>query len=169
MKLPNILVERYGALAAPRFTRSVRHEEKMNMNKIVCIVLVLTAMFLGGCGNVRNGKSAALSQVPVFHQQFNDGNLEAIVAGAHPDMLKDSSKSQVTNFIGVVRRKLGKVTDSQSVNWNIQTFNASTRVVLIQNTTFENGKGTETFTFQIEKEKACLLGYHIESQDLIMK
>ena len=92
-----------------------------------------------------------------------------MVDGAHPDMLKASPKPQVTNLYSVVRRKLGKVTDSQTVNWNVRTFNAVTTVVLVQNTTFEEGKGAETFTFRIKNEQASLLGYNINSQDLIMK
>jgi len=139
------------------------------MNKTVYIGLVLIAVFLSGCGNMTKGKAAAKSQIPVFHEQFNAGNLQAIVDAAHPEMLKASSASEITNFIGVVRRKLGKVTDSQEQTWKMNTFNGVTTVVLVQNTTFEQGKGTETFTFRIQKEKASLLGYNINSQDLIMK
>lgn len=33
----------------------------------------------------------------------------------------------------------------------------------------QNGKGTETFTFKIDNGKAYLLGYNIDSRELIMK
>ena len=139
------------------------------MNKILCMGVILIAAFLSGCGNMMKGKAAAESQVSVFHERFNAENLWAIVAAAHSDMLKASPATQVTNFIGVVRRKLGKVTDSQEQSWKMNTFNGATTVVLVQNTTFEQGKGRETFTFRVQQDKANLLGYDINSQDLIMQ
>jgi PBP1b-binding outer membrane lipoprotein LpoB len=139
------------------------------MRKEVYLVMILAALLAVGCGNMTKGKSAAQSQVTVFYQRFNDQDLEAIVAAAHPDLLKKSPKSEVINFLSVVRRKLGKVTNSENVNWNVRTFNLVTTVVIVQNTTFETGKGTETFTFRIRKETASLLGYNINSQYLIMK
>ena len=42
-------------------------------------------------------------------------------------------------------------------------------MVLIQKTTFERGSGTETFNFQMDAEKAKLVGYNISSKDLILK
>lgn len=133
------------------------------------IIAVLACLALTGCGNMTKGKAAAEAEVAAFHKQFNDHDFSAMVDGAHPDMLKASPKSELTNLYSVVRRKLGKVTDSQAVNWNVRTFNAVTTVILVQNTTFEEGKGTETFTFRIKNERASLLGYNINSQDLIMK
>jgi len=40
---------------------------------------------------------------------------------------------------------------------------------LTQNTTFEQGTGTETFTFEMEGDKAVSVGYNINSKDLILK
>jgi hypothetical protein len=82
--------------------------------------MILAVLFAVGCGNMTKGKSAAQSQIAVFHQRFNDQDLEAIVAAAHPDLLKESPKSEVINFLSVVRRKLGKVTNSENVNWNVR-------------------------------------------------
>jgi hypothetical protein len=41
--------------------------------------------------------------------------------------------------------------------------------VLTQTTTFEQGTGTEVFTFQMQGDKAVLVGYKINSKDLILK
>jgi hypothetical protein len=38
-----------------------------------------------------------------------------------------------------------------------------------QETTFENGKATETFTYRVEDGKPVLHGYHVNSTDLIIK
>ncbi|MFC1462725.1 hypothetical protein ACFLQU_03880 [Verrucomicrobiota bacterium] len=130
---------------------------------------ILACLVITGCGNITKGKAAAEAQVAAFHKNFNTQDFSAMVTNAHPDMLKVSSKTELTNLYSVVRRKLGKVTASETANWNVRTFNAVTTVILVQNTTFEEGKGTETFTFRMKKEKASLLGYNINSQDLILK
>ena len=71
--------------------------------------------------------------------------------------------------MGAVQRKLGKVTQTSTAGFNVRTFNFTTTVVLTQSTTFEQGTGTEAFTFQMEGEKAVLVGYNINSKDLILK
>jgi hypothetical protein len=71
--------------------------------------------------------------------------------------------------MSAVQRKLGKVTQTSNAGFNVRTFNLTTTVVLNQNTTFEQGTGTEVFTFQMNGEKAVLVGYNINSKDLILK
>ncbi len=115
------------------------------------------------------GKSLAKAQTAAFHEQYNNQDFAAMIDGAHPDMLKASSEDELTDLYSMIRKKLGKVLDTKTVSWNVRTFNTTTTVVLIQDTTFEEGKGKETFTFRIQDEKALLLGYNINSNDLIMK
>ncbi len=133
------------------------------------LLAILACLAVTGCGDMTKGKEAAESQVVTFHRQFNDEDLAAIVSAAHPDMFKGSSESEVTDFLGVVRSKLGKVTDAKTVGTVVRTVNGVMSAVLTLKVTFENGEGTETFTFLIENEKALLLGYNINSPDLIMK
>ena len=133
------------------------------------ILAILACLAITGCGDMTKSKAAAQAQVSAFHELFNDQDFTTMVDSAHPDMLKANPKPQLTKFYSVVRRKLGKVTASETAGWNVRTFNTVTTVVLVQNTTFEEGKGRETFTFRIKNEKASLLGYNINSQDLIMK
>ena len=138
------------------------------MRKGIFFLVLLLAFSAGGCRDVAKGKGAAQSQVAVFHQQFNDQNLEAIVAAAHRDFLKKSSKAEVIELLSTVRGKLGRVTNSDTSSWNVNSGRV-TNVTLVQKTTFEVGSGTETFIFRISKGKASLLGYNIRSNDLITK
>ena len=39
----------------------------------------------------------------------------------------------------LVSRKLGEVKSTKNENWNIRTFNLTTKIILIQNTEFEKG------------------------------
>lgn len=130
------------------------------MNKVCHIMLIIVmALIASGCGEIKKIKNMAESQVPIFHQQFNDQNLEAIISAAHPDMFKRSSRAEYITYLASIRRKLGKVIESDNAKWKVWTKNGMTTVVLVQKTTYENGKGKETFTFRIENEKALLLKY----------
>jgi hypothetical protein len=130
----------------------------------------MTCLVATGCGNMTKGKAAAETQVSIFHEQFNNRDFDTLVNNAHPDMLKESTGAKVAEFCSTVRTKLGKVKDSKTQGWNVRgSVSTGTTVVLVTDTTFEEGKGTETFTFRIESEKARLVGYNINSQDLILK
>lgn len=133
------------------------------------LLAVLACFAVTGCGDKPKHQAAAESQAAIFHQQFNDEDLAAIVTTAHPEMVEESSESEITQFLGDKRAKLGKVTGSKTVNYGIRTMNAVTKVVLVRETTFENGKGTEKFTFRIQNDKALLRGYRITEVDLSSK
>ncbi len=130
--------------------------------------LIVICIALPACSNVVNGKDLADKQVPIFHQLFNEQKYQEIISGADPDMLKASPEAKIIELLQAVNRKLGSVKQSNTINWNVNSFNLETRVVLVQNTTFEKGSGTETFTYRISDGKARLLGYFINSTDLIV-
>ena len=80
-----------------------------------------------------------------------------------------TSEKEWSDLMGAVQRKLGKVTSTSNAGFNVRTFNLTTTVVLQQKTTFEQGSGNETFTFEMNGDKAVLVGYNIASKDLIIK
>jgi len=80
-----------------------------------------------------------------------------------------TTEKKFLEFIGAVQRKLGKVTQTTNTGFNVRSFNFITTVVLTQNTTFERGTAVEVFTFQMNGDKAVLVGYNINSNDLILK
>ncbi|MBN1256037.1 MAG: hypothetical protein JXA50_12240 [Deltaproteobacteria bacterium] len=71
--------------------------------------------------------------------------------------------------MNAVQRKLGKVTSTSNAGWRVNTFNFTTTVLMTQKTVFEQGEGTESFTFEMDGEKAVLVGWNIQSLDLITK
>ena len=115
------------------------------------------------------GKQAAEQSVADFHKLYNDGKLAEIYSASHSNFKGATTEKQFLEFVGAVQRKLGKVTQTSNTGFKVRTFNLTTSVVLNQSTTFEQGTGTETFTFQMEGEKAILTGYNINSKDLILK
>ena len=115
------------------------------------------------------GKKAAEQSVADFQKLYNDGKLTDIYSSGHSKFKSATTEKQFLEFMGTVQRKLGKVTQTSNAGFNVRTFNLTTTVVLNQSTTFEQGSGTEVFTFQMEGDKGVLVGYNINSKDLILK
>ena len=126
-------------------------------------------MSLVGCGGFVKGKPAAERAIAQFHDSFSQGKLEDIWNGADPQFRTASTRQKYDDFMGAVQRKLGKVTSTSNTGWNIKTFNFKTTVYMVQETAFEKGQGTESFTFGINGTNAVLVGYNIQSMDLIIK
>ncbi|MEO7676008.1 MAG: hypothetical protein ABIV39_04505 [Verrucomicrobiota bacterium] len=138
--------------------------------KIISLFLALSfALFSSGCDGMFKGKKAAELSVADFHKLYNDGKLADIYSTGHSKFESAATEKQFLEFVGAVQRKLGKVTQTSETGFNVRTFNLTTTVVLTQTTTFEQGTGTEVFTFQMEDDKAVLVGYNINSKDLILK
>jgi hypothetical protein len=139
------------------------------MKSIALFLTLSTALFASGCGGMFQGKQAAEQGVAEFHKLYNDGKLAEIYSSGHSKFKNAATEKEFLELMGAVERKLGKVTQTSNTGFNVRTFNLTTTVALNQNTTFEQGTGTEVFTFQMEGDKAMLVGYNINSKDLILK
>ena len=143
--------------------------EEAQLKALKIIWVMLTAVVMAGCGGVIKGKPAAERAVVAFHQLFNEGKFDEIWKDADPKFRGASTRENYDEFIGAVSRKLGKVTSTSNAGWNIRTINFKTTIVMTQKTAFENGGGTETFTFALDGTNAVLLGWNVQSTDLITK
>ncbi|MDB6052537.1 MAG: hypothetical protein JWN25_60 [Verrucomicrobiales bacterium] len=139
------------------------------MKHLVFLLAFCLSLMTTSCGGMLNGKKAAEQGVADFHATFNDGNLRDIYGAAHEKLKAASSEKDFLEFIATVRKKLGKVTSTKTFKFDIRSIDLVTTVVLVQSTNFEHGVGTETFTFEIKREKAVLVGYFINSKDLVLK
>jgi hypothetical protein len=143
------------------------------MKKSRWLMLGIALLFVTGCGKMMTDmmkwKTAAEAHADVFHHLFNGENFKGITDAADPGMFKVTSSAEVCELLATMRRKLGEAKTSETVNCQVNTVNGQTTVVLVQKTAFESGNGTETFSYRIVGEKPLLLGYNINSKDLIMK
>jgi hypothetical protein len=155
-----------------RFSVEIAERAKLhenNMKKIICAVsfLVITLLF-SGCGNFIHGKAIAEPQVDVFHSQLDDEKYSDIYTNATDEFCKAAPETKFTDLLSAVHRKLGKVVSTKTVTWRANTFNFKTQVALVQETKFEKGTATETFTFVVANDKATLAGYYINSTDMLI-
>jgi hypothetical protein len=106
--------------------------------------------------------------VATFHKQLDAADYDGIWNDAHEDFRKASGKDAYRKFVEAVHRKLGNVKSTTNAGWQVNNYNFVTRVVLQQHTVFERGAGDETFTFVLKDNSPKLLGYNIQSTDLIV-
>ena len=103
-----------------------------------------------------------------FHGLYDVEDYDKIFDTAHADFKASKPKAEIISFVRSVREKLGKVKSSNRTGWQANSMNMKTNVVLTFSTEFENGKGEETFTYRIADGKATLLGWYVNSNDLIL-
>jgi hypothetical protein len=141
----------------------------LRTSRTIPALLLAAAAVAAGCGGITKGKDDADRAVAEFHAQFNQGRFEGIWDAAGEDLRKGISQQEFSALLAAVRRKLGDATGSSTRSWNVSSRNLATYVVLVQDTTFATGKGTETFQFVVKDGRATLVGYDISSRDLILR
>jgi hypothetical protein len=136
----------------------------LNFTLVMFVVAALV-----GCGGLTKSKAVAENAIAQFHTAYNEGKLDDIWKDADQKFRAASTRQKYDDFLGAVQRKLGKVNSTSNAAWNVQSFNLKTSVFMTQKTIFEHGQGTELFTFALDGTNAALVGYNIQSMDLITK
>lgn len=106
-------------------------------------------------------------EVEKFHRAYDGGRFDEIYDNATEDFRKEAPKQDFVTFMEKVQRKLGKTTASKRVNFNLNYGSGVTRATVIYETLFANGKGTEKFNYLVSGKKARLVGYRLDSKDLL--
>ena len=138
------------------------------MNIFKHIAVLLAVLIFAGCNPMKSTAEAEKSAAE-FHALFDAGEYEKIFDTAHADFKASQPKPETISFIQSVREKLGAVKSTKRTGWQANSLNMKTNAVLTYETEFENGKGIETFTYRIEGGDAILLGWHVNSNALILK
>ena len=132
----------------------------------LCLAL---SILLPSCGDMTKGKALADAAVTDFHRQFNEGKFSALYKAADPGLKAASPEADFLKLLEAVDRKLGKHLKSTETGWQVKTFNTTTTAVLTEQSEFEHGTGTETFTYVISGGSGALKAYFINSTDMITK
>lgn len=139
------------------------------MKRRSLLALPLAALSLTSCKDMTRGVRLADAAVDDFHKRFNEQKFKEIYADAHADLKSATTEADFVKLLEAVHRKLGKHTGATGSGWRINSLNMKSTVVFSENSVFEQGKGTEVFTFVISGESCVLQGYDIESRDMMLK
>lgn len=131
-------------------------------------LLVVVVSLCAAC-SVSKSFNVAGGAVRMFHDQFNARQYHEIYERSDGAFKKVAGENQISEFLGAIERKLGKVTGSKQVGFYSNWTTEGTFVNLTYESTFEQGKAYEQFSWRVSGDEAKLVGYNINSPDLITK
>jgi|ERR1700730_2331204 hypothetical protein len=138
--------------------------------RVPCKILILFLLtVLSSCSSGKSVQIAAQG-VEQFHSQMDSEQYQSIYAAADEGFHKATNEADFVALLQAVHKKLGKVQTSQRSNFQVgMSTGQGTVVTLVYNTTFDQGSGTEQFLWHMRDNQPVLLGYHINSNALILK
>jgi opacity protein-like surface antigen len=130
--------------------------------------LMIGMLALSACSSPAD-MAAAEQEVPKFHGDLDQGRFVEIYAGSADDLKKVTTQEDFVALLEAVHRKLGDTKSSSKQNWNVNFHTSGTFVTLTYKTVYAEGEAAEQFVYRIEGQSALLVGYHINSNALIIK
>jgi hypothetical protein len=142
----------------------------LTMNRCALLSSLACLLFLvPSCKDMTQGKGLAAAAMVDFHKQYNDQKFTALYADSHPQLKAAATEADFVKLLEAMHRKLGKHVKSTESGWRVNSHNFTTYVISTQNSEYEQGKGTETFTYIVSDGACKLQTYHINSQDMLTK
>lgn len=134
----------------------------------------LAVLFFGvsssSCGDMSKAQPLSETAVVTFHAQYDAGQFESMYDGSDAVMKAATPKPKFQTLMETVHAKLGQHVSSKRTSFSVNSKNFSTTTaVLREDTKFEHGSGTETFTYLVADGAVKLQGYRIDSDEFELK
>jgi hypothetical protein len=133
------------------------------------IFLAATIILATASCSTKEDLAAAEREVEKFHLAFNAGRFDEIYEKTTDRLKKNTTQLDFVAMLETVQRKLGKMTGTERESWTVNFNPDGTTVKLVYETSFVQGKGTETFNYRISGKKALLMNYEISSKNLLSR
>ena len=155
-------------LAAIKIVR--RKESNMTTNGYGAIPLaVAAALIMVSCGSVQNTQ-VAQQGVAQFHQQLDSEQYHSIYTESDERFRGASSEADFNAILTAVHRKLGNVRNANLKSFQVGWFAGQGQTVtLFYQTQFAEGSADERFIWHVKDKQALLVGYNINSKELITR
>ena len=129
---------------------------------------LVVAAIVAGCSVPADTKVAERA-VDTFHEMLNDGQFDAIYAAAGDELKSAARREDFVALLEAIHRKLRITKSWTKQGWNVNYHTSGTFVTLNYSTIFDGGDAVEQFVYRLKDGKALLVGYHINSNALIVK
>ena len=126
----------------------------------------LAATMLAACNPFAQAEGAR-EQVDLFHERLNAGNDKAIWTNAGAEFREATSQEDFARLLGTIHKSLGDAGETSQAGMRVNTNTQGTFTTLQMETTFERGKGLETFMFRGSGDSLQLIGYNINSPEMM--
>jgi hypothetical protein len=121
---------------------------------------------MAGC-NFSAQQTASTHAIDLFHGELDSANYHAIWNDTGSEMRAVTTEPVFGKLLVTVHGKLGKVVKSEQVGINVNYNTGGTFTTTTMQTQFEHGTGQEVFVFKSTDHAPELVGYHINSNDLM--
>jgi len=142
------------------------------MHRINLLSLPLIGFFaLAACNPLAdftaNAKEAE-ALIERFQAHHSRADLDAMYAMTSEAFREETQRGQFDEFADIVAKRLGPVEASEQVGFNVNAGTAGTSTIVTMQTTFEQGEGTETYTFTGSGTDMRLQGWQVNSDRLMV-
>jgi hypothetical protein len=131
---------------------------------------LLLAYFMWQCGSgMSAGARLSDDAVRRFHSQLDSGAYDDIVRESDEAFQNSGSREELLKFLAGVHSKLGTSRDFNRANIFVNASTNGTFIKVTYQTTFEQGRAVEAFTWRQAGSGLKLVGYHVESKAFIQQ
>ena len=141
------------------------------MKRLLVIITGATALVCASCA-IEHGKDKeqASKLIAKFHEWVQTEQLDSIWSLTDPKFREAGPQEKFNALLHAIKTKLDKVKESNQVAWTVNnTIGNGSYYTVVYKTTFEQGEGNESFNFKTGNDTLSLVGYNIQSMDLITK
>tara|TARA_B100000678_G_scaffold191888_1_gene160516 strand:+ start:1767 stop:2270 length:504 start_codon:yes stop_codon:yes gene_type:complete len=130
------------------------------------VALALAATMLAACNPFAQAEGAR-EQVDLFHDRLDAGDDKAIWTNAGEELRKATSREDFARLLDTVHKSLGDVRETSQSGVKVNSNTQGTFTMLQMDTQFEKGRGLETFVFRGSGDSLELVGYNINSPEMM--
>ncbi len=130
------------------------------------MVLALATAMLAACNPFTQAEGAR-DEIDLFHERLNTDRIDAIWASADEELKATTTREDFARLLGSVHKSLGDVEETSQAGMKMNSGTQGTLTTVQMETHFANGSGVETFVFRGSGETLTLVGYHINSPDMM--
>lgn len=115
------------------------------------------------------GRELAEAEIDEFRQAYGANEFANVYEASSPEMKRVQDKEEFVAFMNAVRRKLGAFESGKTTGWHSNVGTQGHSMVIAKQSQFENGAAAETFPFRITGDEALLVGYNVNSPQLVLQ
>ena len=130
-------------------------------------VMLTASAALASCSPGADTK-AAENGISSFHSDLNAGNFDRIYNESGSELKTAATKDKFSLILNAVHSKLGKFKNGKSVGWNDNVTTNGHFVTMNYEANYEKGTASENFVFKVSGSAADLVGYHVNSDALLL-
>ena len=135
------------------------------MSKQLLVFISLVALV--GCSSSSDVPTAERA-IEAFHSELNVGDFNKVYDGGSAELKAATSREKFGRILNAVHSKLGLFTNGKSVGWNDNATTSGRYVTINYDANYQKASATENFVFRIDGSRAALVGYHVNSDALLL-